>query len=390
MYDFDTLIDRTGTGACKWERRSEAEKEDGILAMSVADMELPAPPEVREALVRAAEHGIYGYTDPTDAYFDAVAGWMHKRHGVSLTARDIVPISGVVPAISIAIRAFSLPGDGVIVQPPVYYPFYSCVTLNGRQLERCALLLTADGYRMDFEALERIARKPTTRLMLLCSPHNPVGRVWTDQELRRVLAICRAYDVLVLSDEIHADLTMTARHLSFSKLNAQARVGSITFVAPSKTFNVPGLQCANALIFDERLRARFKHQARVDGFDNIPYFGRAGAIAAYTGGEAWLGAAIEYIKGNYELLKGFLAVRLPQARLLKMEGTYLAWIDFRWMGMDAPALERFMRKEARLILSEGYVFGEEGAGFERINLALPRAQLERALIRLADAWDARK
>ncbi len=389
MYDFDTLIDRTGTGSCKWERRTEEEKRLGIVAMSVADMELAAPPCVREAVVRAAQHGIYGYTDATDAYYEAVAGWMMKRHGLEVTRDDILHVSGVVPAVAIAIRAFTEPGDGVIIQTPVYHPFAASIELNRRRVEKCPLTLAEGGYEMDYESLERAAKKPDTKLMLLCSPHNPVGRVWTRAELQRVFDIARSNGVLVVSDEIHADLVEGGRHVAFPALSEEARHGSVTLNAPSKTFNVPGLQNANALIFNKALRETFGLRSRIDGFDNISYFGHAATIAAYNAGEDWLDAVLRYVRGNYEVLDAFLKENMPFVKLYPMEGTYLAWTDFRKMGLDAAALEQFMREDARLILDEGYIFGEEGAGFERWNLALPRHVLLEALARLKAAFAAR-
>ena len=385
-FEFDTLIDRTGTGASKWEGRTDEERQLGIVPMSVADMELPVAPCVREAAVRAAQHGIYGYTSPDAPYFDAVIGWMRARHGVALMPENIVPVSGVVPAISIAIRAFTQPGDGIIVQPPVYHPFYSTVELNGRRVERCPLALNSDRYHMDYAALEQAASKPDVKLMLLCSPHNPVGRVWTREELLQLFEICKRNNVLVLADEIHGDLVKAGRHTSFPTLSPDTAQHSLTFTAPSKTFNVPGLQNANALIFDPSLRERFQLQSSTDGFDNISYFGHAVSIAAYNEGAPWLDAVLPYIDGNYALLDAFLKAHMPRVRLFPMEGTYLAWVDFSGLGLDASALKAFLRDEAHLILNDGAMFGEEGAGFARFNLALPRQELQKALDRLAEAY----
>ncbi|MEG1514660.1 MAG: MalY/PatB family protein [Clostridia bacterium] len=389
MFDFDTVIDRRGTGACKWERRSAYECTHGILPMSVADMELPVAPCVREAVVKAAEHGVYGYTEATPRYYDALLGWMKARHGMAATAGDVASIGGVVPALGIAIRAFTRPGEGVIVQPPVYPPFRASVERNGRRVELCPLALTDGRYEMDFEALERAAKKPDVTLLLLCSPHNPVGRVWTREELLRVEEICRANGVLVVSDEIHSDLILTGKHIPYANLSDAARAHCIVCTAPSKTFNIPGLQCANVFAFDEDLRARFKAQAQIDGFDNLSYFGYAAAIAAYEGGSPWLDAVLAYIQGNYDCLVAFLSEHMQCLKVFPMEGTYLAWVDFRALGLDNQALEHFTREEAHLILDEGYIFGPEGDGFERINLALPRAELQKALERLLDAYRRR-
>lgn len=389
MYDFDAMVDRTFTGASKWAQRSEYERAHGIVPMSVADMEFQAPPCVREAVERAARHGIYGYTDRTEAYDLAVIHWMARRHNLAVQPQDIVALNGVVPALGVAVRAFTQPGDGVIFQPPVYHPFRMTIERNGRTPMPCPLKLTGRGYEMDFEALERAASRPRTSLMLLCSPHNPVGRVWSREELTRLEQICRANGVFVISDEIHADLVLHGPHTAFPNLSPQARANCIVCTAPSKTFNIPGLQTANIMVCNGDNRERFSRQARIDGCEGLSYFGYAATIAAYEGGEDWLEAALAYIEGNYEALKSFFQARMPQVRLLPMEGTYLAWADMRGLGMDAQALERFMRQEAHMILDEGYIFGQEGEGFERFNLALPRQELTRQLQRLGQAWDRR-
>lgn len=390
MYNFDTVIDRTGTGACKWVQRTDAEKQLGIIPMSVADMELPVAPCVRDAVVRAAEMGIYGYTMPTAEYFDALCNWMRRRHQIAITPEDVVPISGVVPAISVAIRAFTEPGDSVIVQSPVYHPFYHTTECNGRVIANCPLIQGDNGaYTMDFDALERAAKHPRTQLMLLCSPHNPVGRVWTREELMRVHEICHANDVLIVADEIHADLVKPGRHISFSTISLGARMGSLTFTAPSKSFNIPGLQNANALIFDPALRERFAAQAAIDGFDGVSYFGYAASIAAYNGAEDWLDEVLAYIEGNYELVKAFFAEHFPTVAIADLEGTYLAWIDLRSLNMDPHALQLFLREKAYLIVNDGAMFGAEGESFIRLNLAVPRPELKKALARLLEAWNKR-
>ena len=389
MYDFDTVIDRAGTGSSKWAQVSEEERVSGVVPLSVADMEFQAPPCVREAVERAARHGVYGYTDRSEAYDRAVVKWMARRHSLAVAPEDIVTVNGVVPALGVAVRAFTQPGDGVIFQPPVYHHFRFATERNGRTPMPCPLKLTADGYEMDFDALERCASQPRAKLMLLCSPHNPVGRVWRREELARVDEICRANGVVVVADEIHADLIFRGPHTAFPNLSAQARANCVLCTAPSKTFNVPGLNTANIMVFDGEKRARFTRQARVDGCEMLSYFGHAATIAAYEGGEAWLEAALAYIQGNYELLAAFFQARMPQVRLLPMEGSYLAWADMRGLNLSAQALKRFMREEAHMVLDEGDMFGQEGAGFERFNLALPKQALARQLERLGQAWERR-
>ena len=378
-FDFDTFCDRRGTAAEKWEMMSPDERTRGIVPLSVADMEFKSPPCVIDALTEAAKKGIYGYTKTDETFLAALRGWMRRRHGLSFKDEELRIVNGVVPALALAVRAFTQPGQGVIVQPPVYPPFYSVAEANGRRVAANPLVRDENGcYRMNFEELERLAAQPENTLMLLCSPHNPVGRVWTRAELERVWEICERNGVVIASDEIHCDLVRKGRHIPLKLIDERA----ICLTAPSKTFNIPGLQLSQALIGDETLRARFDAQQRAVAGGAIPYFGRAAAIAAYNEGEAWLDEALEYIQGNYRLLAQVCEAYLGPGALSPLEGTYLAWADFRSLGLDRKQLEAFTRQRCSLVLAEGYIFGREGEGFERFNLALPRAELQKALDRL--------
>ncbi len=379
QFDFDTLTDRRGTAALKWELMTEAEKRDGIVPLSVADMEFKSAPCVQRALLEAASRGLYGYTALDDAYVDALKGWMQRRHHMSFAKEELSIVGGVVPGLALSVRAFTKPGEGVIVQPPVYPPFVSVVELNGRKLMNNPLIREADGsYHMNFEELERLAADPNTKLMLFCSPHNPVGRVWTEEELKTVWDICAKHGVALVTDEIHAELTHGKEHMPMKRINLSAFILN----APSKTFNVPGLQLSNAIIGDKEMKRQFDSELqKIDG-GNMPYFGRAAAIAAYNEGDEWLTAALRYVEENYRLVKEFFAPRFGQSAVSPMEGTYLAWVDFRSLGLKAKELENFTRNECRLVLAEGTIFGSEGEGFERINLALPRQELIKALNRL--------
>ena len=381
MFAFDTLIDRSQTGAVKWERRTEAEKREGIVAMSVADMEFGVAPCVREAVVRAAEHGVYGYTDPNERYFAAVKRWMALRHGWDVRAEDVTCIHGVVPAIAVCVRAFTQPGDGVIIQPPVYPPFRQMIESNGRRVLNNALINENGRYRMDYEDLERKAADPRARLMVLCSPHNPVGRVWTREELARVHEICKRHGVTVASDEIHFDLVAGGAHTVYANVDPDA----IVLTAPSKTFNVPGLQLANAIIRNVARRNAFREELMACGGSNISYFGYAATCAAYEGGEEWLDALLDYLRGNEALVRDFMARRFPQARISPMEGTYLLWLDYRALGVPDAEVNQFLRQDAGWIVNAGEMFGAEGRGFVRVNIALPRPELQKALDRLAAA-----
>lgn len=388
-YDFDTLRDRSRTGSAKWARRTEAEKAAGIVPMSVADMEFLCAPEIVAAVEAAARDGVYGYTDADERYMQAVSGWMRARHGWTVEPGWIVPVYGVVPAMCVAVRAFCSPGEGVLVQSPGYYPFTMAIEMNGCTPVYSPLVLEEDGlYRMDLADLEAKAARPDVRMMFLCSPHNPVGRIWTREELRAVADICARHDVLVFSDEIHFDLALDGGHTVFSEAAPEMAQRCIIATAPSKTFNLAGMQQANMIIPGEAVRERFVSRLSADGYSNVSYFGYHATIAAYTRGAPWLDALLDYVRGNFALLGQWLAENLPMVKLLPVQGTYLAWTDWRALGLDGAALESFVRGEAMLCLSEGTMFGAGGEGFMRLNLALPRAELEKALSRLLAAAKA--
>lgn len=378
-FDFDTLTDRTDSAAAKWADRTENEKRAGIVPMSVADMEFSCPSCVIRACEQAARHGIYGYTCADERFIQAVKGWMLRRHGLEISPEEITVIGGVVPGIALAVRAFTKPGEGVIVQPPVYPPFFSMAEANGRRLEKNPLLRDASGrYRMDFDGLERLASKPDVKLMVLCSPHNPAGRVWTREELERVRNICARNGVTMVSDEIHSDLVLRGLHTPMLNVDEN----TVMLIAPSKTFNIPGLQLAVALIRSPENRRRFVTELSSSGQGSVNYFGRAAAVAAYEEGGEWLDEALGYIGENYRVLASFFDRELPDLTVSPLEGTYLAWVDFRPLGMQKEELDRFLREDCGLILAPGHIFGKEGEGFERFNLALPRAHLISALDRL--------
>lgn len=389
-YDFDTLTDRSDFGSAKWARRTDAEKAANIVPMSIADMEFRSPPEVLAAVARAAEHGIYGYTDQDERYLQAVMGWMARRHGWEVAPEWIIPENGVVPALCVAVRAFSEPGDGVLLQSPGYYPFTMAVEMNGRLPVYSPLLLGEDGrYRMDLADLRKKAADPRVKVMFLCSPHNPVGRVWTPEELRAVAAICRETGVVLVSDEIHFDIILQGKHTVLCQAAPEIAEQCVILTAPSKTFNLAGLQLANVIIPGKAVREKYAARLLADGYSNASYFGYHATIAAYNEGEAWLEALLVYLRENFAFFGDWLAAHLPMVKLLPTEGTYLAWTDWRALGMDNPALERFVRDDAMLFLDEGTMFGAGGEGFMRFNLALPRHALQAALDRLLAAAKAR-
>ncbi len=378
-YDFDSVVDRSGTAAVKWDIRSPEEAKLGYLPLSVADMEFKSPPCVIKALEEAAKHGLYGYTHPDEAFFRACRWWFKKRHGFDCEDSAIVPICGVVPGLNYSVRAFTEPGDGVIIMTPVYPPFMGVVRDCGRVIADVPLINTNGEYTIDFEAFETAAGRPENKLLLLCSPHNPVGRVWTKQELERIAGICKANGVTLVSDEIHYDLVIDGSHTAMPVLDENA----VLLTAPSKTFNVPGLCLATAVIKNETLRKKFTDTVGSIGGNGFPFFGRYAAIAAFSPeGADWLDAALEYILGNYRQMKQFLARELPELRLSPIQGTYLAWVDFRALGLSDEDLEKLLKEKCLISAVPGPAFGKAGEGFARFNIALPRNELMKALERL--------
>jgi cystathionine beta-lyase len=351
--------------------------------MWVADMDIACPDPVVEALVNRAKHGIYGYTAPTDSYFKSVVNWMKKRHAWEISPDWICITPGVVPALNMLVQTFISPGEKVLIQPPVYYPFFGAIENNGGVLVTNPLLYEERRYRMDFNDLERAAQDPQLKLAILCSPHNPVGRVWTKEELERFGEICLHNNVLVVSDEIHSDLIYPGQVFTpFSTINDDFAQNSITCTAASKTFNLAGLHTSNIIIPNEELRLRFMKTIQRNGLFGIGTFGVVALQAAYDHGESWLEQVLEYVVGNYQYLDEFIRRHIPQITVIPPEGTYLVWLDCRSLGLDKWELKKLMLEEARVYLDEGYIFGPEGEGFERINIACPRPLLVEALERI--------
>ena len=387
MYDFTTLRPRRGIGASKWQPLERAGVADpDVIPFSIADMDLITAPEIISALREAAEFGVYGYTSMDEAYRSAVAGWMRRRHGWEIQPGWIINAFGVVHAVGQAVQAFTQPGEGVIFQTPAYPPFLRILQATGRTPLSNPLLRGEQGYTLDFEALEALCARPDAKLLLFCSPHNPTGRVWSEEELRRVADICARNGVLLFSDEIHFDFIAPGhRHTVLATLDEQTRDNCIVGTSASKTFNLAGLSTANIIIPNDTLRRRFR--AKTDGYTGgyTGYFGLTATRTAYEKGEAWLDALLVHLEGNFRLCREFLAQRFPSVWVAPWEGTYLLWADFSCLGLTPEEQERFMRDEAGLFLDEGYIFGREGAGFERMVLACPRLQVERALERLDQA-----
>ena len=392
QYDFSTVLDRSNTGSYKWEemRRTDPSVEAGIVPLSVADMEWENPPEIIRGLQKFLDTAVLGYTEPTPAYLSAVCGWMERRHGWRIDPEWIVPTPGVVPALYAAVQTYTEPGDGVLIMTPVYYPFYEAMTINGRRVVKSPLLCHEGRYEIDFDDLEAKAKDPSVTMLLLCSPHNPTGRVWSAEELERIGRLCIDNGVLISRDEIHFDLIMPGhRHTVFGAISQEFAQHALICTAPSKTFNLAGMQASNIIIPNAQLRERFIAHFDAAAMYYLNALSYRACEIAYTECDGWLEQMLEEVRGNRDYVVDYLAAHHPQIKVTPMEGTYLLWMDFRALHMSDEDLEGFMKKEARLFFDEGYVFGDEGSGFERMNLACPRQVVEDAMGRLTAALKAR-
>lgn len=366
-YDFDKTIDRRTTNSYKWDGAPE-----GVLPMWVADMDFRTAPAIIDALQKRVAHGIFGYTRVPDAYYDAVTSWFSRRHGWDIDREWIIYTSGVVPAVSAVIKALTVPGDKVIVQTPVYNCFFSSIRNNGCEIVSNPLRRTADTYEMDFAALERCAADPRAKVMLLCNPHNPAGRVWTPDELTRLGNICLRNGVTVVADEIHCELVYQGfKYTPFVSLSDAFLHRSVTCVSPSKAFNIAGLQIANIVAFDNDMRSRIDKAININEVCDVNPFGVAATIAAYNEGEEWLNQLVDYLHGNYEAMAEFCRRELPEFPITRLEGTYLVWMDCSSLGMPSDALEHALLDDARLWLNAGTMYGAEG--YIRWNIACPRS-----------------
>jgi len=379
-YDFDSLIERKNTCSIKYDPLSRGKPVD-VLPMWVADMDFAAPPCVQTVLVSRAQHGIFGYSEPGASFWIAVREWHKNRFGWNIEKDWLVITPGVVNALYLAVRAFSKPGDAIVIQQPVYYPFASSVQKTGRTLLVNELCFNSGRYEIDFVDFENKIKN--AKLFILCSPHNPGGRVWKHDELFRMGEICLKHGVIVISDEIHQDIVFSPnKHLVFAALDDRFAGISVTCTSTSKTFNLAGLQHANIFISDEKLRALFKQEYEICGLSQPGIMGLISCEAAYTGGAQWLEQLIDYLNGNMSLLDSFLKTNIPKIKLVKPEGTYLAWLDCRELGLSVKELNAAITEKAKLWLNDGVMFGRGGSGFMRMNVACPRAVLENAFERL--------
>lgn len=384
--DFDTVPNRRETNCFKYDFAREMGMPEDVLPLWVADMDFPTAPAVLERLHALAEHGIFGYTGVKDAYFSAVHNWYAQRFGWETQRSWLVTTPGVVFAIAIAIRAFTQKGDAILIQQPVYYPFANKVTENDRQLVVNQLVLKNGRYEMDFADMERKIVDYHVKMLLLCSPHNPVGRVWTKEELLRVGEICQKHGVLVVSDEIHADFTYAGHtHHVFASVKSEFADFTITCTAPSKTFNLAGLQNSNIFIPNRQLRHVYKKELSACGCGGTNCMGMAACQAAYEAGADWLEQLKQYLAGNLAYIRQFLREKLPDIALIEPDGTYLVWLDLRKLGLTEQQQRQLIVQDAKLWLDTGTLFGQGGEGFERINIACPRTTIEQAMQRLEHA-----
>lgn len=387
-YDFSRPTDRRGTDSYKWDSAPEAD----IIPLWVADMDFETFPGITEALQRRVAHGIFGYTRVPEAYYEAVCRWFGKRHGWHINREDIIYTSGVVPAVSAVIKALTLPGDQVIVQGPVYNCFFSSIRNNGCEMVSNSLIYNKEElrYEIDFDDLERKLKHERARLMLLCNPHNPGGRVWTRDELTRVAELCRKYGVRVVSDEIHCELTLyDNEYVPFGSLPDELSRDSITCCSPSKAFNTAGLQIANIVCHDAEVRNRIDRAININEVCDVNPFGVIALQAAYSDeGYEWLTQLRKYISANYDLLLERFARELPKCKVMRMEGTYLAWIDCSELHISSDEIEEMLMHENKVWVNAGSMYGAEGAAFIRINMACTSELLNEGITRIVNGLGA--
>ena len=391
QYDFDKVTDRRGTSCLKHDFQLKRKGRDDLLPLWVADMEFALPDDILEDVIQRTRHGIFGYTEPDKGYFDAVTGWFKERHGFDIDPQWIDITPGVVFGIAAAIRAFTEPGDGIIIQQPVYYPFAETIRDTGRRIVNSQLKYESGSYSMDLEDFEKKAKDPGTKMFILCNPHNPVGRVWTKEELSKIADICIRNDIIVFSDEIHCDFIYEGhKYVPFSGLSQEIAKRTVTGTSASKTFNLAGLQVSNIITSDPDLKRRMRHSIDSMGYSQANTLGLTATKAAYAGGGRWHDELISYLEDNIGFMKSYISDNIPSVKMIVPEGTYLVWLDCKNVTDDHHELERLVTDEAGLWLDPGIIFGRETALFERVNIACQRSVLKEALDRLYKAFDQRK
>lgn len=387
MYNFDKIVQRIGTNCNKYDSK-RLEDDPLLIPMWVADMDFECLPEIQEALDKIVKQKIYGYTNITEDYYKYFLKWMKERHSFLIEKEWVVPLPGVITALRLAIQVFTKKDDSILIMKPVYYPFDRSIDITDRRIVECPLHDKNHHYECDFEEFERIIIENDVKMFILCNPHNPVGRVWTKEELKTIGMICKKHHVYVASDEIHMDFVHPGyKHIPFIEVDDSFKEFSIVCTSPSKTFNIAGIQIANIVIPNEKIRHQFEKLKRMGGIGTPNLFALASCQAAYQYGYQWVDELNQYIYDNLTYMKTFIKEQIPQIHVVDSEGLYLVWVDMRELKMDKIELEMFMLEKAHLWLDEGYVFGHGGEGFERFNIACPRCVLIKALNQLKKAID---
>lgn len=385
--DFDTVIDRKGTRSLKYDFAVRRGKPKDVLPLWVADMDFQTSSYITDALEDMVKHGVFGYSESEEHYFGAVQNWMERHYNWHVKESWMTKTPGIVFALAMAVKAYTQENDAVLIQPPVYYPFKEVVEDNHRRLVNNTLVLGGDGtYTIDYEDFEKKIIEENVKLFILCNPHNPVGRVWTREELERLGDICLKHGVFVVSDEIHADFVFERKHTVFSEVKEAYRDISMICTSPSKTFNIAGLQISNIFISNPEKATAFRRQVAAAGYSQVGLPGLVACEAAYRHGDEWLEGVLAYIKANAEFTRAYLQEHLSRVKMTKLEGTYLVWLDFRDYGLTDKELDEKILNQAGLWLDSGAVFGKCGEGFQRINIACPRKTLHQALDRLIDVF----
>lgn len=386
-YDFDKIVDRVGTNSVKWDFMEKfAGVDSSCIPLWIADMDFECAKPIVDAVEKRAKHAVFGYSEKPDSYYESVINWMKKRHNWEITKESICVTPGIVKALNFIVQTYTNKGDGVIIQTPVYGPFMQAVEKNDRVIYENRLKYENEKYAIDFEDLEEKAKNPSVKLLILCSPHNPISRVWTKEELTRIGQICIDNNVIVVSDEIHSDIIYKGhKHIPFAAVSEEFANNSIICSAPSKTFNIAGLETSNIIICNEKIRQEYIKALDKNGIKGHNPFGIVATEAAYNEGEEWLDQVIEYLDENVKFVKEFLEEKIPNVKLVNPEGTFLLWLDCRGLGLNENELKTLLEKEAKIALDQGPNFGKAGIGFERLNIGCSRSIIESALIRLERA-----
>lgn len=390
IYDFDTPINRYNTNSIKFDHKKQFGQPEDVIPMWVADMDYPVLPDVTEAIIRRANHPVYGYTEGGNEYYQSVMEWMQKRHGYGTKKDWYIITPGVIFALSVAIRAYTEPEDSIMINTPVYRPFFRSIEQNGRKAIKVPLQYDrqdVDRYVMNFTEIEEKILENNVKMFVLCNPHNPVGRVWTKEELMTLGDILKKHGVLLVSDEIHMDFIYSGhKHHVFAGLREDYQEFTITCTSPSKTFNLSGLQIANTIIVNPKLRMKFIREMRKTGYDHPNIFGLEACQAAYEHGADYLDQMVRYLESNKEYAEDYIRSNLPKIKFSPMEGTYLMWLDFQDYGLSKEEISKILMHKAKIWLNQGEIFGEEGSGFQRINIAVPRQQLIHCLEQIKKAF----